>query len=58
MAVVFIGERRLLVILLQSVAHNRVFAKRKITENILSRVMCEYKEDLNTGVRLNENGFV
>ena len=21
-------------------------------------MMCEYKEDLNTGIRLNENGFV
>ena len=32
--------------------------KHCFMENILLRVMCEYKEDMNTAIRLNENGFV
>ena len=42
MAVVFIGERRLLIILLQSAAHKRVFAKLFFVSLEPSFVLIEY----------------
>ena len=37
---------------------NGLQLKRCFMENILLRVMCEYKEVMNTAIRLNESGFV